>query len=568
MLNAQFQVGCYKHLKFFLCSMYTPICQDNYDQQVMPCREVCLDARKRCAPLMQQYGFKWPEALSCDSLPSSADQATTGEICAAPPDAIEEPVEKVKEKLHGKKKEKIANHYPESKDYNMEERYPEIGIDVPNSQCQCHCAKPFHVTANSDNKVLNISNCAYSCRSPALIRKIDQQFMDTWISVWSGTCLLLSLFTVFTFLIEMDRFPYPERPIFYLALCQAMVACGFLARVYFGQSSVACDGDILKTGTSSNSGSCLLTFILIYYFGMAASTWWVVLALTWVLAAVPNWSTEWIAKYSTYFHIFAWTLPAIKTSLVVAFKAIDGDPLSGICYVGNTNVENLRYFVLYPLLTYFVIGFTFLLIGFHNLWSIRNSLKKSHPQVERTSKLTQLMSKIGIFSFLYTLPAIFVILALFYEQHYRPLWEQSQLCPCSLQVKENRDTSTILSLIKTASMLIVGWTSGVWVFSGKTVQSWVNFFCCCCARNTHQPLRNHNYQLSHDGIPYMQASTDVNTMNRGYHMPHSNGTSPLSKFNQNDLLFANHDCMSPLMYGGGTLKHCAPIRGGILPEDV
>lgn len=34
------QVGCYKHLKFFLCAMYTPICQDNYEKMVMPCMEV------------------------------------------------------------------------------------------------------------------------------------------------------------------------------------------------------------------------------------------------------------------------------------------------------------------------------------------------------------------------------------------------------------------------------------------------------------------------------------------------------------------------------------------------
>uniref|UniRef100_A0A914ZHM0 C2H2-type domain-containing protein n=1 Tax=Panagrolaimus superbus TaxID=310955 RepID=A0A914ZHM0_9BILA len=135
-------------------------------------------------------------------------------------------------------------------------------------------------------------------------------------------------------------------------------------------------------------------------------------------------------------------------------------------------------------------------------------------------------------------------------------------------------------------MLIVGWTSGVWVFSIKTIQSWKTFLCCCCCVKpviTHQQLRNHNYQLSHDGLPYMAASTEHNTLSRnviasqgGYINHHSNGTSPLSKFHQqqqNDMIFANRECLSPLIYGGGggTLKHCSAIRGGggcMGPEDV
>ncbi len=34
------QVNCYAHLRFFLCAMYTPICQENYDKMILPCREV------------------------------------------------------------------------------------------------------------------------------------------------------------------------------------------------------------------------------------------------------------------------------------------------------------------------------------------------------------------------------------------------------------------------------------------------------------------------------------------------------------------------------------------------
>lgn len=68
--------------------------------------------------------------------------------------------------------------------------------------------------------------------------------------------------------------------------------------------------------------------------------------LSWLLAAVPHWSNEWIAKYSFYFHLSGWVLPMIQTALVYVFGAIDGDPVTGVCYVGNTNSNNLLFFVI------------------------------------------------------------------------------------------------------------------------------------------------------------------------------------------------------------------------------
>jgi hypothetical protein len=101
----------------------------------------------------------------------------------------------------------------------------------------------------------------------------------------------------------------------------------------------------LTMGNSVTPG-CLGVFVLIYYFGMSAAVWWVVLSLSWVLAAVPHWSNEWIAKYSFYFHTCSWILPAIQTALVYLFGAVDGDPYTGICYVGNTNINHLLFFVI------------------------------------------------------------------------------------------------------------------------------------------------------------------------------------------------------------------------------
>lgn len=50
-----------------------------------------------------------------------------------------------------------------------------------------------------------------------------------------------------TFLTDMNRFPYPERPIFFLSICQLMVSLGFILRVFFGHENVACNNSLLKS---------------------------------------------------------------------------------------------------------------------------------------------------------------------------------------------------------------------------------------------------------------------------------------------------------------------------------
>ncbi|EFP00116.1 CRE-CFZ-2 protein [Caenorhabditis remanei] len=462
------EVGCFQHLKFFLCTMYTPICQENYDKPILPCMELCVEARNKCSPIMAKYGFRWPETLSCDALPKMSDQMTTGNICAAPPDTP--------------KKGHKGHHSQKHQDTSR----PEIGISkidnemvfpdsLPSTECQCTCNQPFQFVASEKSRVGNVTNCAYSCHSPALAE--NKKLVSNWMAFWSITCCILASFTFLTFLIETDRFQYPERPIFMLAFCQLMVAVGFMIRYFVGHEEIACDSMRIK-GSDDNSGSlCFVVFLLTYFFGMAASVWWVILSLTWVLSAASKWSPEAISSFSFHFHVVGWCLPAIQTVLVIVFNAIDGDPITGICYVGNTDLQFQRIFVLAPLVVYFMIGVLFLIIGFFNLWSIRNEVQKQHPSLESAHKITQLMSKIGIFSLLYTIPSLLIICVLFYEQNHRSLWEQSQLCSCSPK-QTIGDSSLIISLIKTCCMCVLGWTSGFWVCSTKTLSSWKNAICC------------------------------------------------------------------------------------------
>ena len=68
------EIKCSPYLKFFLCSVYAPMCQPNFKEEVLPCRSICQQARKGCRSLMRQYGFPWPERMKCENFPKMGDR--------------------------------------------------------------------------------------------------------------------------------------------------------------------------------------------------------------------------------------------------------------------------------------------------------------------------------------------------------------------------------------------------------------------------------------------------------------------------------------------------------------
>ena len=64
------KVKCSRQLKFFLCSMYVPVCTV-LDKAIPPCRHMCHEARTGCEGLMNKFGFEWPESLKCENFPET-----------------------------------------------------------------------------------------------------------------------------------------------------------------------------------------------------------------------------------------------------------------------------------------------------------------------------------------------------------------------------------------------------------------------------------------------------------------------------------------------------------------
>jgi frizzled protein 4 len=253
-----------------------------------------------------------------------------------------------------------------------------------------------------------------------------------------------------------------------LALCYNLYSIGFIVRVIFGRQAVACTNDdesesYIYTQNELGNPLCAFVFLFLYFFGMAANIWWVILTLTWFLAAGMKWSYEAIGSYTNLFHLVAWLLPVVKTVLVLIFRKVDGDELTGLCYVGNQDLLALTGFVLGPKFTYLIIGTLFLLAGFIALYRMRLAVHKE--RLHKIDKLDRFIMRIGIFSVLSTVPATCIIATHFYEYSHREDWLYGRSEP-----------NTKVFMLKICMALFVGVMSGAWMWTSKTCTVWKSFY--------------------------------------------------------------------------------------------
>lgn len=173
-----------------------------------------------------------------------------------------------------------------------------------------------------------------------------------------------------------------------------------------------------------------------------------------------------------------------RSSLFIPLHSVHaGDVLSGVCFVGHLDTHSLGVFLLLPLCAYLGIGALFLLAGFVSLFRIRTVMKIDG---KRTDKLERLMMRIGFFSALFVLPAVGFLACLFYEYYNFDEWMvqwNRDMCkmfsiPCPNRrpagVEEARPLYWVF-MAKYVFSMLVGVTSSVWLYSGKTVVSWRMF---------------------------------------------------------------------------------------------
>ncbi|KAJ8951872.1 hypothetical protein NQ318_019848 [Aromia moschata] len=305
------KINCSPDLQFFLCSVFAPVCTI-LDVPLPPCRSLCLSAKDGCEGIMKKFGFNWPESLNCDAYPDNAvsEALCVGENKLTVPSTTAGP-----EAAGGRAASKSRSPYH---DY---------GFVCPE---QFKVPEVLEYSFRVGDKVEK--NCGAPCHL-MFFGETKRQFSRVWIGTWAILCCASCLFTVCTFLIDTDRFRYPERPIIFLSVCYMMVAAAYVVGFLAGDAIACREPYQSKRGfvtvATVTQGTkyelCTILFMVLYFFSMASSIWWVVLTLTWFLAAGLKWGHEAIEANSQYFHLAAWAIPAVKTISILAMGRVDGE---------------------------------------------------------------------------------------------------------------------------------------------------------------------------------------------------------------------------------------------------
>lgn len=416
---------------------------------VRPCRSLCEQARRGCAPIMKKFNFAWDDEHRCTQYPDH-------QPCVEAP--------------HENSDGTIL------KSYNL----------APAESCSYHYrVKEGELGYKLDGK----KRCAMPC-DRSLFKPAEVYTVRHYVGVLSILCLLSTLFTIMTYSIDLARYRYPERPILFLSICYFILACAYVCGFanYFYDSNIVCEDEITSlTGQTrfivqgTHNKLCVLTFLLIYYFGMASMIWWVILTLTWFLAAGLKWGHEAIESQSIYFHVTSWGIPACLSFILISRHSVDGDYLTGVCYTGLTDPKVQLGFIVVPICIFLCVGSFLLLCGFISVFKIRTVMKHEGT---KTDKLERFMVRIGTFSVVYIAPQLILIICLIYEQFNYSNWLQTwkhenQFCSeskyCELNEEKSRPRYELF-MIKYTCMLIIGIISSAWVLNAKTMASWRIFF--------------------------------------------------------------------------------------------
>ncbi|KAL3204391.1 hypothetical protein MRX96_011410 [Rhipicephalus microplus] len=436
--------------------------QSKVDTPIPSCQSICEEVKSKCLPLLAQFNFNWPQALNCSRLPVPEKNGLCMEF---PPGADERYSKYLLEKSQPSKlspHSKLLNlplphAFPPFKKFQNGRFFDTFSTESSaGGRSSKNCPETM-----VDLPGRNVDRCIPRCGWDFLFTRNDKNFAEIWMGIWAA------------------------RPIIFLSLCCSFSSVAYLFRIFAGSELISCnksegvESHLIVEGI--DRWGCIVVFLLLYYFGMAAAFWWLVLTLSWYLAAGKQWGHEAIESLASYFHLMCWAVPGVLSIVVLALRHVDGDELTGLCFVGNQNRDALLSFVIAPLGFVLSLGGLFILLGFVSLLRIRRLMKEGG---RNTSKLERLMVRIGLFSVLSTVPALTLLACLLYEYHQMPSWKaratanvveclarrgDSSSAPCRLQDSIPLEEVFMLKIFMS---LLVGITTGVWIWSNKTWTAW------------------------------------------------------------------------------------------------
>uniref|UniRef100_A0A0K0DXJ0 Frizzled-4 n=1 Tax=Strongyloides stercoralis TaxID=6248 RepID=A0A0K0DXJ0_STRER len=446
---------CNPHIKFFICSVFAPMCPESLPQAVTSCKSVCQEVKKDCIKIFTEFDIQWPESLDCDKFPEEPS------LCMKP-----NPIQM---------ENNYYNHHFKQK-YGSNNKLETIFTNRLAPSCPSDLI-------NLDPGDRNAS-CAFKCNTDIMFSKKQKNDADYWLFIISIINISITTFTVLTFFIDKKRFRFPERSIFYIAACYIFYCLPYLLKYIYSYEDVGClftnGGQSYLIESGVDNRLCTISFIFSYYFSTAGSLWWLTLTLTWYLSAGKKWVPEGIESFTNYLHLFTWGISSILTMAVLITNKIDASELTGICSVGNLNPFSLLAFVILPKL-FILTGSGLVVLGFSSLCRERDSFRQRGTD---TTKLDKLLIKMGLYSLLYIGPMLVTLACDFYHYLVLQEWYPATIAckmyggadrgGCRRQIRPQYE----IYILRIGMQMFIGISTSIWIISLKTISAWKNFIFC------------------------------------------------------------------------------------------
>lgn len=443
---------CWSVIQPLLCAVYMPKCENGRVE--LPSQSLCLATRRPCSIVDQERG--WPAFLKCDQFPVGCSNE----------------VQKLKFNTSGQ------------------------------------CEAPLVKTDIQSSWYKDVEGCGIQCDNP-LFTEEEHDDMHAYIAYFGTITLLCTFFTLATFLADWKNSNrYPAVILFYINACFFVGSIGWLAQFLDGaRKEIVCKSDnTMRLGepSSSETLSCVTIFIIVYYSLMSGVIWFVMLTYAWHTSFKALGTTHQpLSGRTSYFHMVTWSIPFVLTVAILAIAEVDGDSVSGICFVGYKNYRYRAGFVLAPIGVVLVVGGYFLIRGVMTLFSI----KSNHPGLlseKAASKINETMLRLGIFGFL-AFGFVFITFGChFYDFFNQAEWERSfreyVLCEANVTIASQTNKpipectiknrpSLMVEKINLFSMFGTGIAMSTWVWTKATILIWKRTWCKIIGRSDNEPKR-------------------------------------------------------------------------------
>ncbi|MED6292976.1 hypothetical protein CHARACLAT_006096 [Characodon lateralis] len=443
---------CWSVIQPLLCAIYMPKCENGRVE--LPSKTLCLATRRPCSIVDRERG--WPNFLKCDKFPVGCSNE----------------VQKLKFNTSGQ------------------------------------CEAPLVKTDIQSSWYKDVEGCGIQCDNP-LFTEEEHNDMHAYIAYFGTVTLLCTFFTLATFLADWKNSNrYPAVILFYINACFFVGSIGWLAQFLDGaRKEIVCKSDnTMRLGepSSSETLSCVTIFIIVYYSLMSGVIWFVMLTYAWHTSFKALGTTHQpLSGRTSYFHMVTWSIPFVLTVAILAIAEVDGDSVSGICFVGYKNYHYRAGFVLAPIGVVLVVGGYFLIRGVMTLFSI----KSNHPGLlseKAASKINETMLRLGIFGFL-AFGFVFITFGChFYDFFNQAEWERSfreyVLCEANVTIASQTNKpipectiknrpSLMVEKINLFSMFGTGIAMSTWVWTKATFLIWKRTWFKIIGRSDNEPKR-------------------------------------------------------------------------------